>query len=78
MIRNMKTLISWEGTWFFYEIKIFLTCDPFGKLSYRIVTFFESLKVALINMVAILVISVKLATLGPLEIKAFQNKVMMS
>ena len=34
----------------------------------------ESLKVVLINMVAILMMSTKLATLGLLEIKVFWNK----
>ena len=34
----------------------------------------ESLKVVLINMVAILMMSTKLATLGFLEIKVFWNK----
>ena len=35
---------------------------------------FEYLKTALTNMVAILMISAKLATLGLLKIKVFQNK----
>ena len=39
-----------------------------------ILTFFESLKVVLINMVAILMMSAKLATLRLRKIKVFQNK----
>ena len=60
--------------------------DNFGyikKCRYRLhfntkflilLTFFESLKVVLINMVAILMMSAKLATLGLLKIKIFRNK----
>ena len=39
-----------------------------------LLTFFESLKVVLINIVTILMISAKLATPGLLEIKVFRNK----
>ena len=35
---------------------------------------FEYLKIVLINIVAVLIMSAKLATLGLLKIKAFQNK----
>ena len=38
------------------------------------IAFFEFLKFVLINMVAILMMPSKLATLGPLKIKVFQNK----
>ena len=40
--------------------------------------FFEYLKVALINMVAILIMSARLVPLGLLKIKYFEMKVMMS
>ena len=36
--------------------------------SYLLLTFFESLKVVLINMVALVVVSAKLATLGLLKV----------
>ena len=39
-----------------------------------LLTFFESLKVILINMVETFMISSKLATLGLLKIKEFRNK----
>ena len=39
-----------------------------------LLTFFESLKIFLINMVTILMISAKLATPDLLKIKIFQNK----
>ena len=39
-----------------------------------LLTFFKSLKVVLINMVAILMMSAKMATLGFLKIKVFLNK----
>ena len=38
-----------------------------------LLTFFESLKIFLVNMVTILMMSAKLATLSLLKIKAFQN-----
>ena len=39
-----------------------------------LLTFFKSLKVVLINMVTILMMSAKMATLGFLKIKVFLNK----
>ena len=57
------------------------------KYSYRLdidtwflvlLTYFESLKIFLINMVVILMMSAKMATLGFLKIKVFWNKVMTS
>ena len=39
--------------------------------SYNYLNFLESLKVALINMVAILMMSAKFATLGLFKVKAF-------
>ena len=38
------------------------------------IAFLEFLKFVLINMVAILMMPAKLATLGPLKIKVFHNK----
>ena len=43
-----------------------------------LITFFDSLKIVLINMVTILMMSTKLATLGLLKIKVFWNKFMVS
>ena len=43
----------------------------FNALFLILLTFFEFLKVVLINMVAILMMSVKLATLGLLKMKVF-------
>ena len=40
----------------------------------KLLTFFESLKVFLINMVTILMMPAKLATLGLLKIKVFSKK----
>ena len=39
-----------------------------------ILTFFESLKIVLMNMVAILIMSAKMVTLGLLKIKVIENK----
>ena len=39
--------------------------------------FFESLKIVLTNIVAILMISAKLVTLGPLQLKYFEIKVII-
>ena len=43
-----------------------------------LLTFFESLKVFLINMIAILMMSAELAIPGFFEIKYFEIKIMMS
>ena len=43
-----------------------------------LLTYFESLKIALINMVAIGMMSAKMATLGLLKIKYFEIKVVTS
>ena len=43
-------------------------------LIHSLITFIESLKITLTNMIIVLKISAKLATLGPLKIKVFQNK----
>ena len=43
----------------------------FNTYNFILLTLFESLKVVLINMVAILTMLAKLATLGLLEIKVF-------
>ena len=56
------------------------TVIPYLKKTQKIceflilLTFFKSLKIFLINMVTILMVSAKLATLGLLKIKIFQNK----
>ena len=42
--------------------------------NFYFLTFFESLKIALINMVTILMMSPKMATLSLLKIKLFWNK----
>ena len=46
----------------------------FNTLFLVLSSFFESLKVFLINMVVILMVSEKLATPGLLEIKVFRSK----
>ena len=43
-----------------------------------LLTFFESLKIVLINMVTILIMSAKMATLGLLSKKYFSIKVITS
>ena len=46
----------------------------FDTLFLILLTFFESLKIFLINMVTILMMSAKMVTLGLLKIKVFRNK----
>ena len=43
-------------------------------LIHNLITFIESLKIVLTNMITVLKISANLATLAPLKIKVFQNK----
>ena len=43
-------------------------------LIHNLITFIESLKIVLTNMIIVLKISANLATLAPLKIKVFQNK----
>ena len=46
----------------------------FGTLFLILLIFFESLKIVLINMVTILMMSAKMATVGLIKIKVFWNK----
>ena len=46
----------------------------FDTLFLFLLTFFEYLKICLINMVTILMMSAKIATLGLFKIKIFRNK----
>ena len=55
----------------FHYIKKFSCRLHFNTKFLNILNFFKCLKVVLINMVAILIVSAKLATLGPVEIKTF-------
>ena len=61
--RNQQLLLYQKA-----DIDCILTRNSF------LLTLFESLKVVLINMVAILIMSAKLATLGLLKIKLLWNK----
>ena len=70
-----KIWITWHAFWVLLISLFFLLeiSKYFHIKKYRL-TYFESLKIFLINMVTILMISAKKATLGLLKIKLFWNK----
>ena len=68
-IRNFSSEISK-----FCYIKKFIYRLHFDTKFLIILTFFESLKIVLMNMVAILMMSAKMVTLGLLKIKVIENK----
>ena len=49
-----------------------------SRIEVILLTFFESVKIVLLNMVIILMMAGKMATLGLLKIKLFEIKVMTS
>ena len=59
---------------FVISINTNVDCILMYNFSFFLLTFFESLKAVLINMVSIWTMSVKLATLGLLKVKIFWNK----
>ena len=59
---------------FVISINTNVDCILMYNFSFFLLTFFESLKAVLINMVSIWTMSAKLATLGLLKVKIFWNK----
>ena len=65
---------GWRGAKRSASLKLVTNITYFMTQFLIVLTFFESWKVVLINMVAILMIPAKLVTLGLLKIKVFWNR----
>ena len=77
--RDIHSELCWHQHFFTGNQQIILYQEIQIKIAFsyiisNLLTFFESLKISLIQMVTILLMSAKMATLGLLKLKAFKNK----